>query len=278
MEDRTLPIWLKAVLVVMAVMQLIFGLTLLLNPGALTSMWPWPMTAVTTRLLGSSTLVSVPLALLSVWFDRFSVARIPMVMMLTYRVMQICAGLAHLGRFDFTSPTTWNYFGGGSVALVVLLIGLLRGASLGRPVTGAHSFLRGSAKLNLDRSGTLVFNAMGVLFVILGVLFFLLGDQAGFMWFEAGGNLTSLTARLFASPMLGLGLALLLIARAHLWRAVFVPAVGMITFGAAGILTLLLESASVQPPTAFGYFIIATPVILLILGLYLILPNRSILE
>ena len=275
MEDRTLPIWLKAVLVVMAFMQLIFGLTLLFNPAALTSMWPWPMTAVTTRLLGSSTLVSVPLALLSVWFDRFSVARIPMVMMLTYRVIQIDAGLVHMGSFDFASPTTWNYFGGGSVALVVLLIGLLRGASLGRPVTGTHPFLRGASKLNLDRGGKLVFISIGVLFVVLGILFFVLGDEAEFMWFEADGNLTSLTARLFASPMLGLGLALLFIAQAPLWRAVFVPAIGMLTFGAAGILTLLLEGASVQPPAALGYLITSTPVILLILGVYLLLPNRS---
>ncbi len=275
MTDRTLPIWLKIVLVVMAVMQLVFGLTLLINPAALTNMWPWPMTPVTTRLLGSSTLVSVPLALLSVWFDRFSAARIPMVMMLTYRVLQIAAGLVHFKQFDLASPTTWNYFGGGGIALIALLIGLARGSNLGRPATGPRLSLRGSAKLNLTRAGGLIFNGISVLFILLGILFFVLGSSAEAMWFEATGILTSLTARLFASPMLGLGLALTLIARADQWRKVAIPAVGMITFGAAGILTLLLEGSSVQPPTPLGYLIVATPLILLCLGIYLLLPARS---
>ena len=67
MTDHTLPIWVKIVLVVSGVMQIVFGLRLLMDPSSLTSMWPWPMTPVTARLLGCSTLVSVPLALLSVW-------------------------------------------------------------------------------------------------------------------------------------------------------------------------------------------------------------------
>jgi hypothetical protein len=275
MTDRSLPVWLKIVLVVMAVMQLIFGVTLLIDPSALTSMWPWPMTAVTTRLLGASTLVSVPLALLSAWFDRFSAARIPLVMILTYRVLQVAAGLVHFSQFDLTSPTTWNYFGGGGLVLIVLAIALARGAALGQPVSDAHPLLRGEALLNLGSAGKTIFQVVGVLFLLLGVQFFALGHLADFLWFEAGGNLTSLTARLFASPMLGLGLALWLIARAGKWRQVAVPGVGMITFGVAGLLTLLLESASIQPPTPLGYLIVATPLILLAMGAYLLMPARS---
>jgi hypothetical protein len=270
-----LPIWLKFVLVVSASMQVIFGLRLLIDPSSLTSMWPWSMTPVTTRLLGASTLVSVPLAFLSVWFNRFSAARIPMIMILCYRILQLAAGFVHFGQFDLASPTTWNYFGGGGIVLIVLAIALLRGQSLGEAVSSYHPFLRGDARLNMGDVGKIVFRAISILFILLGVFFFFLGENAGWLWFEAAGNLTGLTARLFASPMVGLGVAAWIISSSSRWREAGIPAVGMCTFGVAGIVTLLLESASVQPPTPLGYIIAATPLILFGMGIYLLMPSRS---
>jgi hypothetical protein len=276
MTDRTLPIWLKIVLVVSASMQVIFGLRLLIDPSSLTSMWPWAMTPVTSRLLGASTLVSVPLAFLSVWFNRFSAARLPMIMILCYRVLQLAAGFMHFDRFDLTSPTTWNYFGGGGIMLLVLAIALIRGHSLGNEVHSYHPFLRGDSKLKIGTVGKIIFRAISILFIVLGVLFFLLGENAGWLWFEAEGNLTSLTARLFSSPMVGLGIAAWIISISSRWREVTIPAVGMCTFGIAGILTLILESASIQPPSPLGYIIAATPFILFGMGLYLLMPSRAV--
>jgi hypothetical protein len=275
MIDRTLPVWLKIVLVVSASMQVIFGLRLLIDPSSLTSMWPWPMTPVTSRLLGASTLVSVPLAFLSVWFNRFSAARVPMIMILCYRVLQLAAGFVHFGQFDLASPTTWNYFGGGGILLIVLAIALIRGQSLGNPAQGHHPFLRGDSRLNVGSAGKMIFRAISILFILLGVLFFFLGENADWLWFEAEGNLTSLTARLFASPMIGLGIAAWIISISSRWREVAIPAVGMCTFGVAGILTLLLESASIEPPSPPGYIIAATPFILLGMGIYLLMPSRA---
>jgi hypothetical protein len=276
MTDRTLPLWLKIVLVVSASMQVIFGLRLLIDPSSLTSMWPWSMTPVTSRLLGASTLVSVPLAFLSVWFNRFSAARLPMIMILCYRILQLAAGFMHFERFDLSSPTTWNYFGGGGIMLVVLAIALIRGHSLGNSAQGYHPFLRGDARLNIGSRAKIVFRAISVLFILLGVVFFLVGENADWLWFEAEGNLTSLTARLFASPMVGLGVAAWIISASSRWREVAIPAVGMCTFGIAGILTLLLESASIQPPTPLGFIIAATPFILFGMGIYLLLPSRAV--
>ena len=276
MMDRTLPIWLKTVLVISASMQIMFGLRLLIDPSSLTSMWPWAMTPITTRLLGASTLVSVPLALLSVWFNRYSAARLPMIMILCYRVLQLAAGFLHFERFDLASPTTWNYFGGGGILLIVLAIAIMRGQTLGTSISGYHPFLRGDSALNLSTTGKTVFRLIGILFIMLGVTFFLLGENAGWLWFEAEGNLTSLTARLFASPMIGLGAAAWIISASRSWREVGIPAVGMCTIGVSGILTLILESASVLPPTPLGWIIIAAPFILLGLGIYLLLPARAV--
>jgi hypothetical protein len=275
MTDRTLPTWVKIVLVVSASMQVIFGLRLLVDPSSLTSMWPWSMTPVTSRLLGASTLVSVPLAFLSVWFNRFSAARLPMIMILCYRVLQLAAGFVHFGQFDLTSPTTWNYFGGGGMMLIVLAIAIARGVSLGAAARGDHPFLRGESILTMGSIGKIVFRVISVLFILFGVLFFFLGENAAWLWFEATGNLTSLTARLFASPMIGLGVAAWIISTSSRWREVAIPAAGMCTFGVAGILTLLLESASIQPPSPLGFIIAATPLILLGMGVYLLVPSRS---
>jgi hypothetical protein len=275
MSDRSLPGWLKIILVISASMQVVFGLRLLIDPSSLTSMWPWAMTPVTTRLLGASTLVSVPLALLSVWFNRYSAARLPMIMIVCYRILQLAAGFMHFERFDLASPTTWNYFGGGGIMLIALAIAIVRGQALGAATSGYPSFLRGDSKLKMDSAGAIAFRAVSILFILLGVTFFVLGKNAGWLWFEADGNLTSLTARLFASPMIGLGVASWIISSASRWREVGIPAVGMCTFGVSGILTLILETASVRPPTAFGWIIIAAPFILLGLGIYLLLPARA---
>lgn len=275
MPDRTLPNLLRLALVGMGLMQLSFGATVLLNPEAINSLWPWPLTTISTRLLGASTLVSVPLAFGSAWFNRWSAARISLVMMLTYRVLQIAAGLVHYERFDLAQPTTWNYFGGGGLMLAVLAFALARGHTLGQPADDGQAWLRGQAALVMGTAGRVAFRAIAVLFVVLGVLFFVLGENAAWLWFEAPGALTGLTARLFSSPMVGLALAAWLISNAKYWREVGLPAAGMATFGVAGFITLLIESAGIQPPTPLGYLIAATPLILLAMGFYLLWPGRS---
>ena len=69
---------------------------------------------LTARLLGASTLVSVPMSLLAVGINRYVVAAIPLVMMLTYRVLQLLAGVIYHDRFPANSLVTLNYFGGGT--------------------------------------------------------------------------------------------------------------------------------------------------------------------
>jgi hypothetical protein len=199
-----------------------------------------------------------------------------MIMVLSYRVFQLAAGFIHFYKFDLSSPTTWNYFGGGGIIMIILIFSIVRGQSLGEEVAGSHPFLRGDSKLNIGLAGKFSFRVIAVLFIVLGAIFFIHGENAYWLWFERKGELTSLTAQLFASPMIGLGLAAWIISTSSLWRQVGIPAVGMSTFGVAGVLTIILESASVQPPTVFGYIIVLAPIILLGMGIYLLLPGRSV--
>jgi hypothetical protein len=275
MNDRTLPWWLRLVLVGVALSQLVFGLTLLVDPAAIGRLWPWSLTPLTARLLGASTLVSVPLEVLPAVLNRWSAARIPFIMLLTYRVLQLAAGFIHFDRFDFRQPTTWNYFGGGCLMLIILSYALVRGNKLGRPALATSELLRGDAPLVLGRLARGILRFVAVIYFALGLGFFVLGAQASALWFESADKLTPLTARLFSSPTIGLALGLWFVTRAVRWREVAVVAVGWMTFGLVGLLAVVMESDGIAPATLIGYAIPVTPIVLLILGLYLLLPGRS---
>ena len=70
MEMR-LPDWVRAIILISALMQLTFGITLLLDPSRIAELWPWMLPPFTARLLGASTLVSVPMSLLAVGINRY---------------------------------------------------------------------------------------------------------------------------------------------------------------------------------------------------------------
>lgn len=257
-----------------AIAQLVFGITLIIDPTAISRLWPWTLTPITARLLGASALVAVPLSLLASLANRWSVARIPTVMQLAYRVVQLIAGFIHIGRFDFTRLVTWNYFGGGAVMMVAFALVLIFHQSLGKPVSSEPAWVRAGVSLvmgNVPRTVILIF---AILYSVLGCIFFFLGAGASNFWFESAGKLTPLTARLFASPTMGLVLALWLITRARGWSEVLVPAIGMVTSGLGGTIALILSRSFVAPPTFLGYVTAATPIILFLIGLFLLSPGR----
>ena len=275
MRDRTLPTWLRLVLLLTGLMQFGFGLTVLSNPGLIANTWPWPLSPIDARLLGASSLVSVPLSIFTALVNRWSVGRIPLVMLLTYRVLQILAGLIHLSRFDFTRLITWNYFGGGALLGAALIYALVRGPKLGQPVDQWPTVLRDDAALRLSTLGRGVILAFAAIYFLIGLTLFISGQQGAWLWFERPEAVKALTLRLFASPTTGLSLGLYLVTRTRRWREVAIPATGLATIGLTGSLALLLERGSIAPPTVFGYYTALTPLLLLLLGLYLLLPGRS---
>jgi hypothetical protein len=258
--DMTLPRWLRAILLVSALMQLGFGLTLMIDPARISEIWPWSMPPLTTRVLGASTLVSVPLALLSVGLNRYSVAAIPFVMMATYRVLQLAAGALHTERFGDNLWLIVNYFGGGALMLVVFLCGLWAGQTgrLPRSVSSGRLAARMPWTPGSVMRWTLA--VIGIFYIALAKA----GHAAQF-WIDARG-ITPLTAKLFASPLTGLGLGLLLVSRAGDWRMAAVPATGMITIGLVVFIALVLSRADFAPTTWIGWVVASTPLILFTAG------------
>jgi len=82
--------------------------------------------------------------------------------------------------------------------------------------------------------------------------------------------MTPLTARLFASPLIGLGLGMALVARAADWREIMIPAVGMVTIGVLATLALVLSGADFAPQSPLAWLVAVLPLILLTVGLALL--------
>jgi hypothetical protein len=263
--DMTLPRWLRAIVLVSALMQLGFGLTLIIDPARIGEIWPWSMPPLTTRVLGASTLVSVPLALLSVGINRYSVAAIPFVMMATYRVLQLAAGALHTERFGDNLWLTVNYFGGGALMLVVFLCGLWAGQTGRLPRSIGSGRLAARMPWTPGRTMRWTLAVIGIFYIALGIAFFAKAGQAAQFWIDARG-ITPLTAKLFASPLTGLGLGLLLVSRAGDWRMAMVPATGMITIGLVVFIALVLSRADFAPATWIGWVVASTPLILFAAG------------
>ena len=268
MEMR-LPGWVRAIIAISALMQLGFGIALLLHPARVSELWPWTLPPLTARLLGASTLVSIPLAFLSIAINRYRMAMIPFVMMLTYRVLQLIAGFIHIDRFTANSTLTLNYFAGGLAMLVVFAYPLIA-ASRGRlpQVFAAAPFAAPMPwRPHASLRDVLAFFA-GAL-IVLGLAFLVLGGNAKALWFDDKG-MTPLTARLFASPLVGLGLGMALVSRAADWREIMIPAVGIVTIGVLATLALVLSRADFAPQSPLAWIVAALPVILLAIGLALL--------
>jgi hypothetical protein len=271
-----MPVWARGVILVSAVMQLVFGLTLLTDPTRILNVWPWPLPPLSARLLGASTLVSIPMALLSIVINRFGIAMIPLVMMITYRVLQLAAGLIHIDRFKPGSLTTVNYFGGGCLLLAVMGYVLWAGWSGRLDAATTRAPFAEPRTWRPAAAGRMALQVLAFAYAALGIAFLVLGKAAAPMWIDAGG-LTPLTARLFASPLTGLGLGLWLCSQSPDWRAVFVPASGMVTIGFCGTLSLVLDRATFAPVSPIGWVVAATPLMLLVVGSLILMsrPARS---
>ncbi|MDH3579841.1 MAG: hypothetical protein OEM91_04360 [Hyphomicrobiales bacterium] len=263
--DMALPIWVRVIVLGSILMKMVFGVTLLVDPSQIAELWPWPLPPLTARLLGGSTLVSVPLAVLSVGVNRFGVAMIPFVMMATYRVLQLVAGVTHIEKFDLTSPLAINYFGGGGMMLAIFAYVLWAGHTKRLPEAKPGAPLADPAPLSVGAPLLWGLRGFAALYVVVGVVFLLLGAKAAPLWFDVDG-MTPLTARLFASPLMGVGLGLFLVSRAKDWRAVMAPAAGLITIGIMGTLALFLEFDKFAPSSPFAWAIAATPLVLLFIG------------
>jgi hypothetical protein len=264
MEMR-LPLWIRAVLAVSALMQLVFGITLIASPAQIAEVWPWVMPPLTARVLGASALVSVPMVFIAVSINRYALAAIPFVMMATYRVVQLAAGGLHFDRFGAKPMIAANYFGGGVIMLAVLIYALWSGQSGRLPAaTSAGGFVK-PMPWHVPRPIRLSLAGLGLIYVALGVTFFVAPAGVAEFWMDARG-MTPLTARLFSGSLIGLGLGIVLLSQAGDWRSAVIPAVGLVTVGVAANIAFIVGHDDFALKSLIGWAVAATPTVSLLVG------------
>jgi hypothetical protein len=263
--EMQLPIWIRAVIAVSALMQLVFGITLIASPAQIADVWPWVMPPLTARVLGASALVSVPMVFLAVAFNRYALAAIPFVMMVTYRVVQLAAGALHLDRFGAKPLMAANYFGGGVIMLAVLIYALWVGQTGRLPATTAVGTFAKPMPWTVPRPVRLALACLGVIYIALGATFLVAPAGVADFWIDARG-MTPLTARLFSGSLIGLGLGIVLLSQAGDWRAALIPAAGLVTAGVAANLAFIVGHDDFAPKTLIGWAVAATPLLSLLVG------------
>ena len=121
--------------------------------------------------------------------------------------------LIHHERFSADSLVTLNYFGGGLLMAIAFGYPLWAGLRGALPPAKERSPLSAALPWHPPFSARAGLGLLGGVYVGLGLVFLMHGANAKPLWFDASG-ITPLTARLFASPLTGLGLGLILVARA----------------------------------------------------------------
>lgn len=113
------PAWVRALLGANGVVSLVVGLALMLVPAHLFSLWPWQLTELTARAVGTGFLT---LAIASLWFVRENSwvrGRVGAVPFLSIGVLQLIALVRYEGKVEWTRPGAWLY--------LLFLIGVLSG-------------------------------------------------------------------------------------------------------------------------------------------------------
>jgi hypothetical protein len=123
------------------ILVLLVGAGLFFVPDLVKPRWPWPLTPFNARFLGSFYLAEmVAMVSLLVW-NRWSPARMILVMAFVFTLVVTATSLVHLDLFNFGRKASWIWFAvyAGSAIVAGLFLWNARGT---RPVAAAVSGAR----------------------------------------------------------------------------------------------------------------------------------------
>jgi hypothetical protein len=101
---------LMRVFALIVALVLIGGVILLLYPGLIAPRWPWQLTPFNARFLGAFYTAELVAILILAAINRWSPARLVLVMALSFTVLVSVVSLWHLDRFDFGRKGPWGWF------------------------------------------------------------------------------------------------------------------------------------------------------------------------
>lgn len=155
----------------LVIVVLIVGAGLFVAPDAVKPRWPWTLAPFNARFLGSFYIAEMVAMGALLYWNRWSPARVVLVMALVFTVVVSVTSFLHLDVFNFGRKSTWIWFAVylGSAAVSGLALLSWRDAA---PVSPAIS---GSSWATRCRIEAALFGLYG-----LGLLF--LPDQSGSFW------------------------------------------------------------------------------------------------
>jgi hypothetical protein len=127
-----MPAWLRALILALALIQVTLGLVMLVAPQAVVPAWPWPLTPLTARALGSWWAgIGIVLGGVAVEGD-IARTRSNFAFLLALGALQAVALARYSTEFAWGTTSAWLYMAWLVLALVLGAYGLLAGARLNR--------------------------------------------------------------------------------------------------------------------------------------------------
>jgi len=103
---------------------LLVGAGLFVAPDLVKPRWPWAVTPFNSRFLGGFYIAEMAgMAALLIW-NRWSPARLILIMALVFTLLATVASLLHLGTFNMERKSTWAWFGAYGLSILVAAVGL----------------------------------------------------------------------------------------------------------------------------------------------------------
>jgi hypothetical protein len=109
MANPNLSPWVRVFALAVAAV-LIGGIVLLISPGLISAYWPWRLTPFNERFLGAFYTAELVAILILAAINRWSPARLILVMALVFTVIASLVSLWHFEQFDFARKRTWFWF------------------------------------------------------------------------------------------------------------------------------------------------------------------------
>jgi len=129
--DVVMPLTAARIIGVVGALALVTGLFLFLAPARAISVWPWPITPLTARVIGA--VFCLGLAGVGALIDRrWLAARIPLQVALAMLTLILIAGIRARGDFASANILTWTFVAGFAVLTLATAIFYVRMERLDR--------------------------------------------------------------------------------------------------------------------------------------------------
>jgi len=117
----SLPGWVRALLLVHAMIMIPLGLGLLIAPQAIIGLWPWALTPLTGRAIGAWSLALGIAAAHATWENDWARVHVATMSYTVFGVFELIALARYPGNVDWSSPQAWIYM---VFLLSVLVVGV----------------------------------------------------------------------------------------------------------------------------------------------------------